>query len=246
MAGIMDAEKGICLSSPILGWQNVHFAEMVEHLTNFPVYIDNDVNTLTLVEMLYGRGVGIEHFLTITTGRGVGLGIVANGHLYRGMGGAGEFGHIVIDPQGYICDCGRRGCLETFVGDPWLLRRAGEQNLSVSTIEEFTKLAQAGNAIARTILHHAGEALGRGIAMLVNVLNPQLIIFSGEGMRYGDLLLQPMYAAMYTNIMSRLENGLSLHVEPLNDDAWARGAASLVLQQLFRISESELDRVESG
>ncbi len=241
MAGIVDAETGICHTSPILGWANVPFADMVEQRTILPVYLDNDVNTLTLVEKLYGAGVGSNHFLTITVGRGIGLGIVVNGQLYRGMGGAGEFGHTVIDPHGYTCDCGKRGCLETFVGDPWLLRRAAEQARHFNTIDDLFHAAQAGDTVIVDLVRQAGATLGYGIAMLVNVLNPQLLIFSGEGMRYGEMLLEPMRQGLYANAMSTLSDGLKMHIEPLGDDAWARGAASLVLQELFRTSARELD-----
>jgi len=234
MAGIVDGERGVCRSSPILGWRNVPFAEMVERLTDFPVYLDNDVNTLTLVEMLYGEGVGFEHFLTITIGRGVGLGIVANGQLYRGMGGAGELGHTVVDPSGYACECGKTGCLQTFVGDPWLLKHAQADGFRVDSVEALASAAQAGHPIAQKVLARAGETLGRAVAILVNVLNPQRIIFSGEGIRYGDHLLAPMRRALYPNVMPGLEDDLILCISPLGDDAWARGAASLVWRELFR------------
>lgn len=243
MAGIVDAETGICVSSPILNWDNVPFAELIEQRTILPVYLDNDVNTLTLVEKLYGAGVGVNHFLTITVGRGVGLGIVVNGQLYRGAGGAGEFGHTIIDPNGYVCDCGKRGCLETFVGDPWLLRRAAEHSFQFSTINELFAAAQNGQQQMIDLIQQAGQSLGYGIAILVNILNPQLLIFSGEGMRYGEMLLQPMRDALYANAMSSLSANLKMHVEPLGDDAWARGAAGLVLQELFRTSLRELDTV---
>ncbi len=244
LAGIVDMEAGVCRSSPILGWKNVPFAALVEQRTNYPVYLDNDVNTLTLVEQLYGAGSGTEHFLTITVGRGVGLGIVTNGQIYRGLGGAGEFAHIVFDPAGYVCDCGRRGCLQTFVGDPWLLRRAAECSLNVATIEEFSAAAHAHNPVALDILARAADVLGRGVAMLVNVFNPQLLIFSGEGMRYGDLLLAPLREALFANVLTGLDEGLRLHVEPLGEDAWARGAASLVLHELFRTSQPGLANLE--
>src|SRR5260221_2971331 len=175
MAGIVDAEMGICRDSPILGWKNIPFAYLIERRTNFPVYIDNDVNTLTLVEKLYGAGVAAEHFLTVTLGRGVGLGIGMNGQLYRGMGGAGEFGHMVMDVHGHPCACGKRGCLETFVADPWLLKRAAERSMVFSSIEDFMSAAQAGNSVVCDILTGAGQALGRGVAMLVNIFNPQLV-----------------------------------------------------------------------
>lgn len=233
MAGIVDAERGICRSSPIWGWKDVPFAEIVERLTGFPVFIDNDVNTLTQVERLYGRGVGVDHFLIVTVGRGVGLGIVTNGQLYRGMGGAGELGHTAAGSSSYVCDCGKQGCLETFVGDPWLIRRAAEQGLAVANAEALAQCAQAGNSSAIAILRQAGEALGKAIATLVNVLHPQLIIISGEGIRYGEFLLQPAREALNASVMPALAEELLIHVEPLGDDAWARGAATLVLNRVF-------------
>lgn len=240
MAGIIDADSGTMRTSPILNWENVPFADLIEAQIDLPVYLDNDVNTLTLMEKLYGAGVGSEHFLIVTVGRGVGLGIVVNGQLYRGMGGAGEFGHIVLDPHGDTCDCGRRGCLETFVGDPWLLKRA-----ALPTVDELLLAAQDANPAVLQILEDAGTALGRGIAMLVNILHPELIIFSGEGMRYGEYLLTAARTALYSYAMPALTDHLRLHVEPLGDDAWARGAASLVLQELFRTSQTDLERVAS-
>ncbi len=246
MAGILDAEAGVCRMSPYLGWENVPLAALVEKWTNLPVYLDNDVNTLTLVEKLYGAGLGVNHFLTVTVGRGVGLGIVVNGQLYRGGGGAGEFGHSAIDRSGDLCDCGKRGCLETFVGDPWLLRHAAARGLSVEGVEQLADAVRQQQPVALQLLREAGDALGRAVAMLVNVFDPELLIFSGEGIRYGDALLAPMRAALRINTMPALLDGLRLHVEPLGDDAWARGAASLVLQELFRTSQPDLNNVGSS
>ena len=126
-------------------------------------------------------------------------------------------------------------------GDPWLLRRAAEQARHFNTIDDLFHAAQAGDTVIVDLVRQAGATLGYGIAMLVNVLNPQLLIFSGEGMRYGEMLLEPMRQGLYANAMSTLSNGLKMHIEPLGDDAWARGAASLVLQELFRTSARELD-----
>ena len=105
--------------------------------------------------------------------------------------------------------------------------------------------AQAGNSVVCDILTGAGQALGRGVAMLVNIFNPQLVIFSGEGVRAGELLLGPMREALYANAMPALSETVKLHTEPLGDDAWARGAASLVLQELFRTAQPDLERIGS-
>jgi predicted NBD/HSP70 family sugar kinase len=213
---------------------------MLQTRLQVPVYIDNDVNTLTLAERWFGAGQGIDHFLTVTIGRGVGLGIVVNGQFYRGgSGGAGEFGHTVLQPDGPECECGKRGCLEAYVGDHGLLRAAGEAYQAgelphpVGSVDELLNLAQSGNDAAMKIFSQAGQALGQGIANLINIFNPQRIILSGEGVRYGELFFATMRTAISQFTMPGLLAETKLHIEPWGDDAWARGAASLVLRSLF-------------
>src|SRR5215216_4907627 len=127
LAGIVDAEKGMLRQSPIYGWDNVPLRGMLQSKLHIPIYVENDVNTLTLTERWFGHGQDIDNFLTVTVGRGVGLGIVVNGQFYRGQtGGAGEFGHTTMNPDGPLCACGKYGCLEAYVGDPALIRSAQE------------------------------------------------------------------------------------------------------------------------
>ncbi len=241
LSGIIDAEAGICRQSPMLGWRNVPFADLLKDSIDLPIYMDNNVNTLALVEKLYGVGVGLDHFLTVTIGRGIGMGIVANGEIYRGIGGAGEFGHTVVDPQGYVCDCGKRGCLETLASDPWLLRHAAERALVLPNPDSLLEVALAGNPVAISVLRGAGEALGRSMANLINLFHPQLIVLSGEGVRYGDFIVVPLLETLRMYTMPVLIDDVKLSVEPLGDDAWARGAASLVLQELFRVPQADFE-----
>ncbi len=182
----------------------------------------------------------MDNFLTVTVGRGVGLGIVANGQFYRGQnGGAGEFGHITIDPDGPLCACGKHGCLEAYVGDPGLVRTAqesaaqGKLSASVQTLDELLTLAQAGEVAAIQIFEEAGHILGLGIANLINLFNPKKIIISGEGTREGDFLFIPMMESIQRNTMPGLFNPNIVEIAPWGDDAWARGAAGLVLRELF-------------
>jgi N-acetylglucosamine repressor len=241
LAGVIDSRSGICLVSPHNGWRDVPFSDLLEQRLDYPVYLDNNVNTLTRIEQLYGVGQQIRDFLVVTIGRGVGLGIVANGQVYRGArGGGGELGHIVIDPNGPLCTCGHRGCLETFVAEPWLLRRASLSGLNVSTPEALIAEAEAGQAIAMETFERAGQVLGQSIANLINLFNPSLIIISGEGVRAGELMFMPMRRAISQHTFDHLDQGLEIRVEPLSDDTWARGAASLVLQELFRIPDPEM------
>ena len=240
LAGIVDAEEGVLRQSPIYGWNNVPLRQMLQDKLHIPIYVENDVNTLTLTERWFGHGQDVDNFLTVTVGRGVGLGIVVNGQFYRGQtGGAGEFGHITMNPDGPLCACGKHGCLEAYVGDPGLVRLAqeaaakGDLSISVQNIDELLSLARTGDKTAIRIFDQAGRILGIGIANLVNVFNPKKIIISGEGTRQGDFLFNPMKESIQQNTMPGLFDPGTVEIALWGDDAWARGAAGLVLREVF-------------
>ena len=128
LAGVVDSTKGILRKSPFLGWKNVPLRELLSDSLKVPIFLDNDVNTLTLGEKWLDDGVQADNFVVITIGRGIGMGIVMNGQIYRGTGGgAGEFGHLVVDPDGPLCNCGKHGCLESYLGDQALIGRAKQE-----------------------------------------------------------------------------------------------------------------------
>lgn len=240
LAGIVDSNQGVLRQSPYFGWLDIPIRDLLQAHVKAPVFIDNDVNTFTLAERWFGSGQGVKDFLTVTIGRGVGLGIVTNGQFYRGAGGgAGEFGHIVVDADGPLCDCGKRGCLEAFVSDPALLAQANEAKSktfipqTVNDLEELARLSQQGEPGAVAILHRAGSIFGQSIANLVNIFNPGRLLISGEGVRNGPVFFNAMRTAIQEFTMPGQYNDLELRIEPWGDDIWARGAASLVLQQLF-------------
>jgi predicted NBD/HSP70 family sugar kinase len=234
VAGVFDARTGT-LDSPLLGWRDVQLAELVQDTLGLPVFVDNDVNTLAVAERLYGRGHDVENFLTVTIGRGVGLGIVAGGDIYRGFGGgAGEFGHTFAVEDGAVCTCGKRGCLETVVADPALIadgRRLGLLSAQEG-IERLRELAQEGHLQARQIYHDAGAQLGRAVADLVNVLGPELVLVSGEGTQAWAFLGEAFTAAYETNVFPPLAH-VPVEVDPWDEAKWAIGAATLVLRSTF-------------
>lgn len=240
LAGIVEAGQGLVRQSPFFGWNDVPLREMIQSRVNVPVYVDNDVNTLAFAEKWFGAGRGVDNFLVVTVGRGIGLGIVSNGQFNHGArGGAGEIGHTVIQPGGELCACGKRGCLEMYASEPALLRQAakayeqGQLSSLPNTPEELIALAASGEKAAQEIFARAGELLGQSIANLVNIFNPQRVLINGEGVRAGNWLFDPMRAAIDEHTMPGLRQDVSILVEPLGDDAWARGAASLVLHELF-------------
>lgn len=246
VAGAVDPGRGVLRYNPFFAWRDLPLADLLQERLGVPVAIDNDVNTLTISELWFGRGKGTSNFLVVTVGRGIGLGIVLNGQVYlAAQGGAGEFGHTVIDPDGPLCECGKRGCLEVYASDPALLRAAaaararGDLPAAVNDLDTLLAAAESGTQAAQDIYAHAGEVLGMGIANLINILNPQLILISGEGVRAGELLFGPMREAIDGYVMPGLAGDTAVEVDPWDDYGWAQGAAGLVLQQLF---ESPLQR----
>ncbi|MEO7913647.1 MAG: ROK family protein, partial [Roseiflexaceae bacterium] len=218
-----------------LQWHSVPLRHMLEQRLGLPVVIENDVNTLTMAEQWFGAGVGVNDFLVVTLGRGIGMGMVLNGQLYRGgCGGGGEFGHITMVPDGPRCDCGKRGCLEALVADPAIVRRMQVASDRELTMEATVALARQGDTTAQGIFAAAGRTLGMAIANLVNIFNPPLLVIGGEGARALDLLQESLQETLQAHCFDGFFNDMRLVVEPWGDDAWARGAASLMLDELFR------------
>jgi predicted NBD/HSP70 family sugar kinase len=234
VAGVFDGRTGT-LHSPLLGWHDVKLAQLVQEALGLPVFVDNDVNTLAVAERLYGRGHDVENFLTVTIGRGVGLGIVTGGDIYRGFGGgAGEFGHTFAVEGGAVCTCGKRGCLETVVADPALIAEARRLGIlgDRQGIERLRELAHEGQLQARQVYHDAGAQLGRAVADLVNILGPQLVLVSGEGTQAWPYMGDAFAAAYETNVFPPLGH-IPVEVDPWDEAKWAIGAATLVLRSTF-------------
>jgi predicted NBD/HSP70 family sugar kinase len=236
--GIVNAELGE-VEAPILGWPAVRLVEAVRDRVGVPVLIDNDVNTLAVSERLYGRGRTADDVLTVTIGRGVGLGIVAGGVLLRGhRGGAGEFGHVPVSEDGPLCECGNRGCLEAVVADPALVAQAVGVGLvpdGGAVADGVTLLlaaADAGDPRAVSLYERAGTVLGRAVAGLVNVFDPALVIVGGEGTAAWAHLDRAFEAALDAHTFPPL-GGVEVVVDPWDDSRWAVGAAALVLGASF-------------
>ncbi len=233
--GTVDPRGGGTVESPSLGWRSLPLAARVGERLQLPVLVDNDVNTLAVSERLYGRGRTAENSITVTIGRGVGLGIVIAGELHRGaLGGAGEFGHVRVLEDGPLCYCGGRGCLETLVSDG-ALASAGRSSGLIGEgdgVDRLRDLADSGSLDAREIYARAGRTLGRAVAGLVNVLSPQLVLVSGEGTLAWPHLEAGFEEALRANAFAPLA-GVPVEMDPWDDAKWARGAAALVLRATF-------------
>ena len=152
MASVVNRRREIVRFATYFGWRELPLAQMLEERLSVPVILDNDVNALAVAEQWFGAGRGVTDFLVISLGRGVGLGMILNGRLYRGAGGgAGEFGHTVVDADGPLCACGKHGCLEAFVSDPAIVRQVSAALGREVSMPEVYSLAVQGNAQVKAI-----------------------------------------------------------------------------------------------
>ena len=237
--GIVDPQTRRLRHSPLLGWGEDDIAGELERLTGIPVHIDNDVNTLTIAEHLFGAGRGQMNFVVVTIGRGIGMGAVVNGLLYRGAnGGAGELGHIAVEQAGdRECWCGRTACLETIAAEPALVRDVLSATSRLSPAEE---LAASADPAVGEILARAGAQVGRAVGNVVMTFDPRLVVISGEGVRLGRAFLAPLEAGV-GRAATRGDSAVQVVIEPWGDEAWARGAASLALRELFHPAHLRAD-----
>jgi predicted NBD/HSP70 family sugar kinase len=240
LAGIVEATRGVCRFSHILLWRDVPLSEPLRRRLQIPVWVDNDVNTLAVAEKWFGAGIGLRHFLTATVGRGIGLGIVVNGEIYRGAyGGAAEFGHTVVMPGGPRCQCGRTGCLEALVGEPALRERASAVLGRPITSQQLVDLAEAGDPAVVSVLQEGGRQLGLALANLVTLFNPERLVITGEGTRLGPAFFDVVREVIRDAAFAEMGVALDVVVQRWGDDAWAVGAATLVLRELFSLNAGE-------
>ena len=245
MAGIVDREHGVCRYSPFLQWRDVPVRQLLEERVGMPVIVENDVNALTLAERWFGAGAGCLNFMVITLGVGVGMGLMLNGELYRGgRDGAGEFGHSTVIEGGPLCNCGKRGCVEAFVGEPALRRAVCDATGEIITLDVAIDRTRAGDERLAAVFRNAGHVLGLGLAAVINVINPTLVIVGGEGAHFLDLLYPELHQTLVRHCFADLFEGVELVVEPWGDDAWARGAASLMLDEFFHPPNSRDSAVQ--
>ncbi len=229
--GIVDSPDSGRVEAAVLGWHDVPLGRHLRGAFGLPVLVENDVRALAVAEQLFGRGRRHRDFLVITIGSGLGLAIVTGGTVYRGSrGGAGELGHLPVDPDGRACACGRRGCLETIVSASGLVHAGQTAGLLRRNqgIQRLQELADGGNATARKIYATAAVTLARATAALVMVLDPEIVIVLGEGVAAWQHWDQPFRTELADAIPAPTPRP-PIEVEPWDDTAWAQGAAAIVL-----------------
>lgn len=237
LPGIIDPRTGSVRASPLLGWTDTPIARLLEERLGIPALAENDVNALAAATAWFGDGKDHADFLVLTLGRGVGMGIVLNGQVYHGpRGGAGEFGHTLLDASGPDSTQSKRGTVEAFLSDSALLERAHETVPRLpadATAADLARLAEEGDAHAVHLFEEAGSNLGKALANLVNIFAPTLIILGGEGMRAAPFLLPAAERSLREYSFCDLAEHTELVVASWGDEAWAQGAAGLVASRFF-------------
>ncbi|WP_351236906.1 ROK family transcriptional regulator [Streptomyces sp. NPDC002133] len=235
VSGDVDRAGGTVRYSPFLEWRDVPLAELVAMTTGLPVTVDNDVRALTVAEQWFGAGVGLSDFALVTVGAGIGCGLVVGGQVVSGAHGvAGEIGHLSLDPAGPQCHCGNRGCVEAIAADSAIVRDVRTATgIPVVDAAQALELAHRGDPAARQVYARAGEAIGRAIGSVVNLLGPERVIISGEGLAAYDLFAEQIrdaFAASAFGTAARCD----VRTHPLPFEEWARGAAATAIQSFIR------------
>lgn len=240
MPGVVDPTTGVSINPYFPSWASLPLRLELEANLGIPVLVDNDANAMALAESRYGAGQGFGTVLGVTLGVGIGAGLIINGKLHRGYrSGAGEIGHTIVDIDGPLCRCEKRGCLEAVASDMALLRQTGRSR------EEVVAAAQAGEWWAMDLLAETGRRIGNALANHVNLLSPDLVVVGGEmALQAGPLVLNSLCEAIRERAFAVLADVPVLPAQ-LGSEAWVRGAASLVLEQAFQIAlhTSELDAI---
>jgi predicted NBD/HSP70 family sugar kinase len=229
--GVVSPVDSGTADSAMLGWNKTNVGKVISDALKTPVLLENDVNTLAVTESLYGHGRDVSNFLTITLGRGIGMGIVIHGELFSGSYGAGEFGHVNAVENGPRCECGKSGCLETVASSPAIHAAAVAAGyITKSTpMSKLWEIARKDESIANRLFNRPAELLGIALANVINVFGPELIFISGEGVEGWDLWEKSFRSALTTNVVSTM-NKFDIEVDPWDDAKWALGATAIVMQ----------------
>ncbi|WP_174247555.1 ROK family transcriptional regulator [Methylocapsa sp. S129] len=230
--GIVDTASGVCRRCHRFDWTDVPIGAILADEVRVPVWVDDDTNAFALSQQLFGPARNRKTVGALAIGAGVSCAVIVEGSVHHGANGAaGKLGHITVDPEGPMCECGRRGCLQTLFSEPALVQRWRERRSlgPEMTRHDMLAAAQAGDADAIGLLAEAGEGIGRLLGDFCNIVDPEVIVVGGEAVVFGDLLFDPMRAAL-----KRFVLWAPPPIQPdWTDNSWARGAAALATQQLF-------------
>lgn len=247
--GLVDVSKGTLLFAPNLQWRDVPLGQMIADEFEAPIYVGNEANMAALGESYFGAGQGCSFMLYVSSGIGLGGGIVIDGQLVEGSTGfAGEAGHMTVERDGLPCNCGNHGCWETVASQRALFRRVQEDIDAgeASWIEEMTggdpdklsitpivEAAKKGDDVAGRALRETGEWLGIGIASLMNVINPQLVVFGGPLSLAHEFLLPQIKETVTWRTWDWVHQQADIVIAAHGEDAAVIGAVAMVYRDVL-------------
>ncbi len=248
-----DKGKVVTGAANLKGWNGTEIGKILRNELKMKTVVDNDVTALALGEVLFGVGKGYNNAICLAFGTGLGGGIIIDKKVYRGkFGYAGEFGHIVVNPDGPLCSCGNRGCLETYASTVGLKRLAKEHlnkndnslllkmangNSKNITPEIIFEAYKQNDKIAEKILNEMGYYLGIGIGSLVNIFDPDIIILAGGISNAGKTLTDLIYKYLYNHTLAFFKNRVKLKISKLKHKSGVIGSASLVFERMVNEKE---------
>jgi glucokinase-like ROK family protein len=250
ISGLVDLKTGFLKVASNLQWYDVPIQKIFKERFNLPVYVENEANAAALGEYYFGAAWGVDSFIYLSANVGLGGGIIINRKLFRGSAGyGGEIGHMTIIPEGEQCACGKLGCWETLVGPRPVIRRVqkllenGAQSIirtsvnndiSKVTFDKVVEAAIAGDSIAITVLHEVGKYLGIGVANLINILNPELIVLGGTLNLASPFLLPVVKKMVDDNETKPSFDNFKIISSVQGPNACAIGAVALILDDILR------------
>jgi len=245
--GLIDTKNGINYTFPHFGKKPM--AETFSELLKGPAFIEHDTKALTVGESWFGLAKNKSNVLCLYIGSGIGLGIMINGKIYQGHSGySGEFGHIQIVPDGELCHCGKIGCLETVASGKSIVAKARKMILQGSNtlikkivaddvdqigLNHLLEAAKLGDQFAIELFEDAGEYIARGLAILIHLMNPEMIIIGGEMSQAGNLLSDPIQQKLNKYAISRIRQDTAIHMSNLGDKAFLLGTICVVMRNIF-------------
>ena len=243
--GVVQHSDQVMVSAAGWGWQDVPLVALLKEQLARPIYVDNGAKAMAQAEMWFGAGRGGEDLAVLLIGTGVGAGVITQGNLYRGTtNSAGEWGHTVVELNGRPCRCGSRGCLEAYIGAPHIIERLRDVSPQSHLLQEEDQVLAIPSIIQASRGHNTASAwvidetihyLSAGIANLVNVFNPRVIVIGGwVGLQLGTHFLPQIQRIAGRYALRQPFNDTTITLSQLGRDAIAMGAASLVLEGFFR------------
>lgn len=247
--GPLDRRTGTVINTPNLGWRNFPLRDLISNAVHLPATLDNDANCATYGEWWLGAGRGTRALVGLTLGTGIGGGIVLGGEIFHGCSDvAGEIGHMTIDSNGRRCKCGNYGCLEQYASGPAIALRAVEgieagaesvleemvngrlEDVTAATVYEATV---QGDAYATEVMKDTAKFLGAGVASIINILNPEMVVIAGGVTRAGDTLFEPLRAEVRRRAFKSAQECCRIVSAELPGTAGVVGAAAVFKRETY-------------